>query len=743
MRKLFIIFLLFILHKTLLNAEIIKKVQITGNKRVSNQTVMIYGDININQNYTEKDINSVLEKLYSTNFFENVNLELSNGILKVNLVEYPIIKNLIIIGEPKNKYKENIKKLIQSKEKDSFIENRLNKDVEKIKKLYSTNGYNLVKIDTKIRKTDDRNIDLIFEIDRGQLTKIKKISFVGNKKIRERRLRDVIASEEDQFWKFISKNTRFSQTLIDLDMRLLKNYYKSIGYYDIKISSSSAEMDKTGNIEITYSIDAGKRYIIKKIITNADPVFDKDIFFDLNDDYKEVIGTYYSPFKIKKLLENLDDLIEKNNLQFVEHNVEEIVEDDSIIIKFNISEGAKILVERINILGNNVTNESVIRSELLVDEGDPFTKLALDKSIAKIKSRKIFKTVDAKVSDGSKSNLKILDIIVEEQATGEISAGAGVGTEGGSLAFSVKENNWLGEGKQVGFDLDINKESLKGSLNYSNPNYDFLGNRLSYSIYSTSNDKPDQGYENTLIGAGIKTSFEQYKNLYTSLGMSVSYDDLRTQDSASSSLKKQSGNFSELSTNYGFAYDKRNRAFMPTSGSITKFNQSFPLVADRAFIANTFSSSVYKTITEDVIGAAKIYLSSIDGLGADDVRLSKRISLPSRRIRGFEKGKIGPVDGTDHVGGNHAVALNLEMNLPSLLPESTKTDLGLFLDFANVWGVDYDSTLGESSKLRSSTGVAASWLSPVGPMSFVLSSSLSKADTDITESFNFNLGTTF
>tara|TARA_A100001011_G_C13939913_1_gene686720 strand:- start:36 stop:713 length:678 start_codon:yes stop_codon:yes gene_type:complete len=225
--------------------------------------------------------------------------------------------------------------------------------------------------------------------------------------------------------------------------------------------------------------------------------------------------------------------------------------------------------------------------------------------------------------------------------------------------------------------------------------------------------------------------------------MSVSYDDLRTQDSASSSLKKQSGNFSELSTNYGFAYDKRNRAFMPTSGSITKFNQSFPLVADRAFIANTFSSSVYKTITEDVIGAAKIYLSSIDGLGADDVRLSKRISLPSRRIRGFEKGKIGPVDGTDHVGGNHAVALNLEMNLPSLLPESTKTDLGLFLDFANVWGVDYDSTLGESSKLRSSTGVAASWLSPVGPMSFVLSSSLSKADTDITESFNFNLGTTF
>ncbi len=743
MRKLFIIFLLFILQKTLLNAEIIKKVQITGNKRVSDQTVLIYGDININQNYSEKDINLILEKLYKTNFFENVDLKLSNGILKVNLVEYPTIKNLIILGESRNKYQDQIKKIIQLKEKDSFIENRLKQDVEKIKTLYATNGYNFSTIDTKIRKTDDKNIDLIFEIDKGKLTKIKKISFVGDKKIRERRLRDVIASEEDKFWKLISKNTKFNQALIDLDIRLLKNYYKSIGYYDIKISSSSAELDDAGNIEITYSIDSGKRYIIKKIITNADSVFDKDIFFDLNNSYKEVIGTYYSPFKIKKLLENLDDLIEKNNLQFVEHNVEEIVENDSIIVKFNISEGEKILVERINILGNNVTNESVVRSELLVDEGDPFTKLALDKSIAKIKSRKIFKYVNAKVSDGSEPNLKILDITVEEQATGEISAGAGVGTEGGSFAFSVKENNWLGEGKKVGFDLELNAESLKGSLNYSNPNYDFLGNKLNYSIYSTSNDKPDQGYENTLIGAGINTSFEQYKDLYTQLGMAVSFDDLRTQDSASSSLKKQSGNFSELSANYGFVYDKRNRAFMPTDGSVTKFSQSFPVVADRAFIANTFSSSAYKSISEDVIGATKIYLSSIDGIGSDDVRLSKRISLPSRRIRGFEKGKIGPVDGSDHVGGNHAAALNFEVNLPSLLPESTKTDIGLFLDFANVWGVDYDSTLDESSKIRSATGIAASWLSPVGPMSFVFSSSLSKADTDVTESFNFNLGTTF
>ena len=743
MRNLLTIIIFVLMHFKILNAEIVKKVEITGNKRVSDQTILIYGKIEINENYEEKDINKVLSNLYGTNFFEDVKINFINGVLKINLIEYPIINSLVIVGEPSNKYKEGIKKIIELKEKDSFIENRLQRDVKKIKNIYGENGYNFAKVDTKIKKRTDNKIDLIFEIDRGEVSKIKKISFVGDKKIREKRLRDIIASEEDKFYKFISSNTKFNQQLINLDERLLRNYYKSIGYYDVKISSSSAEMDSDGNFEITYSIDAGKRFFIKKIVTNADSIFDKDIFFDLNKSFKKVVGTYYSPFKVKDLLENLDELIEANNLQFVEHNVEEIIEDDSIIIKINISEGEKILVERINVLGNNITNEAVIRSELLVDEGDPFTKLALDKSIAKIRARNIFRSVETKVSEGTASNLKIIDINVEEQATGEISAGAGIGTAGGSFAFTVKENNWLGDGKKVSFTLDANKETLKGSLNFTDPNYDFLGNRLNYSVYSLSNDKPNSGYENTLVGGGINTSFEQYKDIYATLGISASYDDLRTLESASDSLKKQAGEFSEILGTYGFTYDKRNRAFMPTSGSIIKFNQSLPIFADSAAIGNTFSSSTYKAFGENLVGAGKFYLSAVNSVGSEDVRLSKRLNIPTNRIRGFERGKIGPMDGTDHIGGNYAGAINFEAALPNLLPEATKTDVALFLDFGNVWGVDYDSSLGDSSKIRSSTGIAANWLSPLGPMSFILSTNLSKADTDQTESFNFNLGTTF
>ena len=737
--KLGLIYLIF----SYLNAAIITEIKIEGNERVSDETIRVYGEIKLKENVDENKINKILNNLYSTGFFEDIKVNEANGILNIFVKEYPLVNQLIIQGEPSNRIKEQIKKQISTKAKRSFNKSSLSNDVNLIKKLYSSIGYNFANIDIKTKELDTSNVDILIDIDRGQITKIASISFIGDKKVRDNRLRNVIASERDRFYKIISRNTKFSENLINLDIRLLKNYYKSLGYYDVEISSNSAELNEDKNIDLIYSIDAGKRYRINKISTNVDKTFDKELFLSLNQKYKEFIGEYYSPFKVKELLDEIDILIEKNNLQFVEHNVEEIIDDESISIKFNIFEGDKILVERINITGNNVTSESVIRGELILDEGDPFTKLNLEKSISEIKSRNLFNEVNYKIVDGSANNLKIINIEVVEKPTGEISAGAGIGTDGGSFAIGISENNWLGEGKKVDFSLEADAESLGGILRYSDPNYNFLGNSISYYISSEDNDKPDQGYENTIISTGVSTTFEQYKKIFTTLGLNASYDDLRTDGTASSSLSKQSGEFSELAGTYGFRYDGRDRSFMPTKGSVFGFEQTLPFYADKSYLSNTLTFSKYATISENIISASKLYLSSINGLNEDDVRLSKRKSLSSRRLRGFEKNKVGPVDGGDHVGGNYTAALNLEANLPNLLPENSKTDVTAFIDFGNVWGVDYDSTLDESNKIRSSTGLAASWLSPLGPMTFILSTNLSKADTDKTESFNFNLGTTF
>ena len=736
-----IIILLFCINLPI-QAEPVNQIKINGNLRVSEETIKIYGKIELNEDYDQKKLNNILRNLYETKFFEDVKLRVSNNILTIDVKEYPTINQLIIIGEKSKRIIEELKKTISLKEKNSFIEADLAKDIERIKDIYAFSGFNKVQVEPKIKRYDNK-VDLIFEINTGNISRISSIKFLGDKKISSKRLRDVIASEEHKFWKVISRNTKFSEQLVSLDERLLRNYYKSLGYYDVLINSSSATLNENNNVDITYSIEAGQRYKISKISTNVDGVLDKKIFSPMQKIYNEYIGEYYSPFSVKEILEEVDLLIDENNLQFVEHNVEEIVQNNTIEIKFNIFETEKILVNRINIIGNSVTDESVIRGELLLAEGDPFSDLSLKKSISNLKARRLFSSVNYETSNIDNKNSKDITIKVEEQPTGEVSAGAGVGSNGGTFALVVSENNWLGKGNKIDFEIEIDSESLGGRFDYTENNHNFTGNTLNYFISSVSNDKPNQGYENTVISSGINKNFEQFKDLYVDLGISASYDDLRTQNNASDSLKKQKGEFADLSGSYGFRLDKRNRSFMPTKGYVSSFNQTFPIYADKRAISNTLSISNYKAITENIIGASKLYFTSINGLSNEDVRLSKRKNLSSRRLRGFERGKVGPVDGSDHIGGNYAASLNFEASLPNLLPESSKTEIGTFLDFGNVWGVDYDDTIDESNNLRSSAGIAVNWSSPIGPMSFVLSSNIQKASTDKTESFTFNLGTTF
>ncbi len=728
---------------TPLKAEKIKEIKIEGNKRVSENTIILYGKIDKEKDYSENDLNKIIENLYSTDFFEDIKVSLNNGILNLNLKEYPIINQLIISGEKKQSLAKQIKDLIKLKEKRSFIKSYLSKDIDLIKQLYSSLGYNFAEVEPRIKKVDENNLDLIINIKRGNKTEISSIKFLGNQKVRSRRLLDIIASEESKFWKFISKNTVLSENLIQLDKRLLTNYYKSLGFYNVKVTSSVATIEDTEGAELIYSIDEGNRFIINKISTKVDKVFDKNLFFPLEKSYNRLIGQYYSPFEVKKLLDEIDQITEDNNLQFVEHFVEEEVLNDTIKIKLNIFEGEKVLVERINISGNNITDEDVIREELILDEGDPFSNIILEKSISEIKQRNLFREVKHSVLDGSKSNLKIINIEVQEKPTGEISAGAGIGSSGGTFAVMVSENNWLGQGKKVGFELEIDEESLSGTFTYKDPNYNSLGNSINYYLSSTDNDKPDQGYENSIISAGVGTGFEQYKDTFINIGLNASHDDLTTTSGASESLKKQAGTYSELALNYGLSIDKRDRVFKPTDGFITSFNQQFPIAADKSFVANTFQTSIYNKLSENIILGNKFYLAAVNGLQGDDVRLSKRTGLSSKRLKGFERNKVGPIDGKDHVGGNYAAALNFEAQLPNVLPEDSRADLGLFLDFGNVWGVDYDSSIGDSNKIRSSAGAILNWLSPLGPMNFTFSQNISKADTDVTESFNFNIGTTF
>ena len=738
-KKILIILLFFISSGY---AEIVKEIKIKGNNRISLETIKVYGDFEIGKNLSEIDLNNSLKNLYSTNFFKNISIKLLNGTLNIDLEEYSIINSIVLEGEDSNSIKKSVLEQLNLKTRESYIESKLNDDLNLLKKIYSSLGFNNVQVKTKIDQLSENRVNILYNLEKGEKSYIKKINFIGDKKIRDTKLRDIIASEEKKFWKFLSKNTFLNQANIALDKRLLINYYKSLGFYDVQVLSSNAEV--TNNFSnLTYTINAGNRYKINKISTNIDKVIDKRIFEPLQKKYLNLIGDYYSPFKVKKILEEVDLLIANSDLQFIEHSVNEVIEKENIEVTINIYEGKKELIERINVFGNTVTDEAVIRSELLIDEGDPLNSLNLEKSVARLKARNIFGEINTKILDGTNKNQKIVDIYIEEKPTGEISAGAGIGTNGGSIAFNISENNWLGKGLNIASNLELSSETFQGSLSLTDPNYNLSGNALTYHVTNTKNDKPDSGYKNNIISTGVGLKFEQYKDIFLSPSINLSYDDLKVEDTASSALKKQKGSFSELNFDLSVINDKRDRVYGPTSGYITSFSQVIPLYADSPFIKNTFLYSKYQTITENIIGAVKFYGAAISGLNDKDVRLSKRLNLSSTRLRGFETGKIGPVDEKDYIGGNYAAATNFEVNLPNLLPDSTNIDLSLFLDFANVWHVDYSNIIDDSNKIRSSAGIATNYLSPVGPMSFILSQNISKASTDKTETFNFRLGTTF
>ena len=404
-------------------------------------------------------------------------------------------------------------------------------------------------------------------------------------------------------------------------------------------------------------------------------------------------------------------------------------------------------MEKINILGNFNTIEEVIRNQLIVDEGDPLNKILYNRSLDKIRALNIFKNVKSEIKEGSSQNLKEIDISVEEKPTGEISLAAGVGTSGTTVGGGIVEKNFLGKGINLRTNLEVSTTSVKGQFTYSKPNFAYTDNTLSTSLFSTTTDNlNDFGYKVSELGLSIGTSYEQYENLFFSPNIQVSIEDLETNSSASQSLKKQEDNYQDLYFNYGLRYDLRNSGYKPSSGNITQFYQDLPMISDSKELSNNFIFTQYKSLskTSDMVGKASIYLKTINSIDTDsDVRISKRGNIPYNRLRGFQKGKVGPVDNADYIGGNYVSAFNLSTNLPFLFPNLEIVDFSYFFDAANVWGVDYDSSIKESDTIRTSTGIGMDLLTPVGPLSFSLTQPLSKESTDKTETFRFNLGTTF
>ncbi len=749
MHKFFIkvLFVIFLTTSSTI-AEILNEIEINGNQRISKETIIVLGEIKKNVDYDNNKLNKILKNLYNTNFFNDIQLKLSDGKLIINLSENPIIEDIEITGLKGEELKKMLLEKIILKNRMSFTENQLLKDINLIKNILKTTGYYFSKVESSLIENNELNsIRLKINIDLGDKAKIKKISFIGDKKIKDKKLLEVIASEEHKFWKFISNKVYLNQSTIELDKRLLENYYKNLGYYKVKVLNSFSEFSDRGYFKLIFNIDSGNQYYFNNFNLNLPDDYNKSDFKKVEKIFNELKNENYSLDNLNLILKEIEKIASVRLYDFIDAKVEEeIIDNNKINFTFNIVDSDKFYVEKINILGNFQTIEEVIRNRFIVDEGDPLNNLLYAKSVDNIKSLRIFKSVKSEIKEGSNSNLKIIDIIVEEQPTGEISLLAGVGTTGTTVGGGIVEKNFLGKGINLETNLEISEETIKGKFVYSKPNFAYTDNTLFTSIKATTSDfLNDYGYKIKETGFSLGTTYEQYENLFFSPEISMAIEDLTTDSTASSQLKKQEGTYEDFYFNYGLTYDLRDSGYRPTSGNNTTFYQQLPVISGNNELSNTLIFTQYKSLNQstDMIGKASLYFKSVNSLNDSDVRISKRTQVPYNRLRGFEKGKIGPIENTDYIGGNYVTALNFSTNLPGILNTVENIDFLYFIDIANVWGVDYNSALDDSNTIRSSTGIGLDWSTPIGPLSFSLTQPLTKKSSDKTETFRFNLGTTF
>jgi len=747
MFKIFIKICFFLLFLTnVSHSEVIKKIDVQGNKRLSLESIVVFASIEINQNLNENDLNQILKNLYNTNFFKQVKLSIKDNTLIIEVIENPIIENLEIKGIKSKKLLEVLLDSMELKDRKSFVQSTYARDLNLIKNIIKSQGYYFSNIETTMRKNEELNsIRLIYDIDLGKKAKINEIKFIGDKKIKDRKLKNIITTEESKFWKFLSNRFYLDRERIALDKRLITNYYKNNGYFNVKVENSFVEFKNNGSFKLIFNINAGNKFFFNNLIINIPDDYDPKYFVSIDNLLNKLEQKMYSLNKIDKILTEIDKIALSKQYEFIDAKIsEDIIDENKLDITISLVETEKFYVEKINILGNSYTLEEVIRNSLIVDEGDPYNKILFNKSINNLKAKNIFGSVKSKIKDGSNQSLKIVDITVEEKATGEISLAAGVGTSGGTIGGGLKENNFLGKGVRLDTNLTVSKNSVKGAFVYSKPNFNYTDNTLFTSIRSVSTDNiVDYGYKTTTTGVGVGTTFEQYENLYFSPEVTSSFEDLETTSTASKNLKKQAGNYFDLYFNYGLNYDLRNQRFRPSDGYITNFSQELPIVSENNELRNSFSATKYQKLPSEMIGQISFFYSIVNTVSSDaDVRISKRLYLPANKLRGFESGKIGPIENDDFIGGNQISAVNVSTTLPQFLPSFQNTDLSLFFDAANVWDVDYNKSL-DNSKIRSATGVALDLMTPIGPLSFSLAYPISKSSSDKTETFRFNLGTSF
>ena len=739
-------------------AQTVSRIVVQGNQRVEAETIKSYLRIFPGQRYSAANADESFKALFATGLFSDVKLNVQGSTLVVSVVENPVINRVAFEGNKKLN-DATLQGEVESTPRAVFTRARVQSDTQRILTLYRRTGRFAASVEPKIIELPQNRVDLVFEIDEGDKTGISRINFIGNRAFSDSDLLDVITTSESGILSFIKTTDVYDPDKLAADQELLRRFYLRNGYADFRVISAVADLDQEQNsFFITITVDEGERYNFGAIeIESSVAALDPN---QLANVVQTVEGDVYNLDLVDKTLEDLTLEVSRLGYAFgqVRPRGDRNPEANTISITYVVEEGPKAYIERINIRGNTRTEDRVIRREFDIVEGDPYNRVLIDRAQRRLNALGFFKAVNISREPGSAPDRVVLNVDVEEQATGQFSIGVGYSTSDGFIGdISVSERNLLGRGQFVRLAVSASQRRRDVDFSFTEPY--FLDRRVSagFDVFSREVDLTDESsFESVKRGGGIRFGFPLSENWSLTTRYTFSQEEVtNVQAGASLAIFDAEGTDNVSVAGYTLRYDTVDNKRDPRNGFFLSFSQDVAgLGGSVNYLRTTAEARAYHEVFDDVVGILKLQGGHIVGYGGEDVRILDAFFKGGETVRGFDRAGIGPRDAVtnDALGGNYFASASAEVQFPIWgIPKDLGFKGAVFADAGTVFDTDAEGkvingtavTVLDDSSIRSSVGVSILWNSPLGPLRADFAKVLTKEDFDDEQFFRFGASTQF
>lgn len=743
------------------------RVDVVGNQRIDPDTIRVYAGVTPGQSISAEDLNAGLRRLFDTGIFEDVTFTPQGSVLVINVVENPTINFINFEGNDKLD-DETLGIVINLRERQAYSRAVAEEDAQRIIEAYTQSGnFNAVVTPVIIRLEDNR-VNLVYEITEGRPTRVQRISIIGNQVYSDNRLRRAIETGQAGLFSFLTNKSSYDQARLELDQQLLREFYLERGYVDFEVRSTTVELAPERNgFFVSFTIKEGEQYRIGDISLNLlAPRLNEADFEGL---VKIEAGDVYAASEVETSIERLSLQAGEAGYAFVTVNprITKNDADRTIDIEFELADGPRVFIERIDIRGNTQTLDRVIRRQFYVQEGDPFNARELRRAEGRIQSLSFFETVQVGVREGSAPDRAVITVEVEEAPTGSLSFGASYGSSAGIVGtISLQERNFLGRGQTVGFEINAGDGQQVYAVNFTEPALFDQDLRAGFDLFYRNQKLDESSVDTRRIGFVPRIEFPLTEYSRLSLRYNLIKNETNNDDFENTSpvLLAEDGKYLTSGLGYTYQLDRRNSPIDPSAGWIFTFSQDFAgLGGDRDYLKSSLSTKVYRSFfNEDVIFSAEAEAGYLYMFNDEVSNLGDRFSAGGDSLRGFARGGIGPRDRcrncigdgdnddlNDSLGGNSFALLRLEASFPIGLPAEYGVYGGVFADVGSVWGLNDGIPDGASGPIddslywRSAVGVSLFWESPLGPLRFNFAQPIDTQPGDETEVFRFTVDSRF